>query len=91
MTIDYRDGIGKVGSKPEDAHRSYKIFSASIVYLISRNRKVFKHSTIIYFLFNFSSPCLSTLDELAVLHLSCLFLFLHVYHPSYPLYSIALP
>ena len=68
MTIDYRDGIGKVGSKPEDAHRSYKIFSASIVYLISRNRKVFKHSTIIYFLFNFSSPCLSTLDELPALH-----------------------
>lgn len=47
MRIDYRDGIGKVGSKPEDAHRSCKIFGASI-YLISRTRKVFKHSTIYY-------------------------------------------
>ena len=45
----------------------------------------------IYFFLLLLSPCLSALDELSVLHVLCLFLFLYVCLPSFPLYSIALP
>ena len=46
---------------------------------------------IAYYYLLLLSPCLLALDELLVLHLLCLFLFLYVYLPSFPLYSITLP